>query len=110
MTTWWSDAVERDVVRHERVRDVPLDDRMPGIGCDQLVAGVHHRLRVVQRGRRVGQGAEHVERREGPGRVLNPRRRRRDLRPQRLEDRELALEDLLVGAEDFFLVVLQRRA
>ena len=88
---------------------MPLDDRMSGIGCDQIVPGMHHRLRVVQRGRRISQSAQHIEGRECPGRVLNPRRRRRDLGPHRFEQGQLTVGDFLVGPEHLLLVILQRR-
>jgi hypothetical protein len=102
--------VERDVVRHERVAAGPaLDDRMPRIDDDHLVAVVDVRLDVVVDRRRFGERAEHVERRQRAGGRLDARRLGRDLASQALEDLQLALEDPLVGAEHLLLVLLERR-
>ena len=57
------------------------------------------RLDVVVDRRGLGEGAEHVERRQRPGGRLNAARLRGDVEPQPLEQLELALEDALVGAE-----------
>ena len=73
----------------------------------ELVAVVHERLGVVVRRRGVGQAGEHVERRQRAARVEQRARLGGDARAQRLEDRQLAHGDALVGAEHLVLVLLQ---
>ena len=88
---------------------VALDDRMTAVGDDHLVAVVHVRLGVVGDRRGLGQRRQHVERRQGARRVLDPRRLGGHARAQLLEDLQLALEDPLVGAEHLLFVFLERR-
>ena len=102
-------AIEIDVVRHERIRGEALDHRMTGIGGDELVAIMDVRLGEVRDRGRLGEAGEHVERRQRTRGVLDARRFRRHRRAQRLEDRQLALENPLVGAEHLLLVFFQRR-
>ena len=52
----------------------PLDDRMPRVDDDDLVAVVHVRLGVVVDGGGLGERGEHVERRERARRRLDARR------------------------------------
>ena len=86
-----------------------LDDGMPDVDGDELVAGVHHRLGVVLGGCRLGERREDVERSQPPSGLLNPRRLGGDAGAQPLEDRDLELETALVGAEDLLFVLLERR-
>ena len=86
-----------------------LDDRVTSVHDAQLVAVVHVGLRVVEDRGRLGQRREHVERRERPRGVLEPRRFRGDRRPNAVEDLDLALENPLVCAEHAVLVFLQGR-
>ena len=57
---------------------VALDDGMAHVDGDELVAGVHHRLRVVLGGRRLGERREHVERGQPSRGLLDARRLGRD--------------------------------
>ena len=110
ITSWCAGAVERDVVRHERVGDVPLDDRMAHVGGDELVAGVHQRLGVVLDGGGFGQRAQHVERGEArapcPGSAAPPPRPAVRSASNSSTSRST---NPLVGAEHLLLVLLQRR-
>ena len=82
---------------------------MAAVDHRQLVAVVHVRLDVVVDGRRLREGRQHVERGQGSRGLLDPRRLAADAVAQPFEDLELALENPLVGAEDFLLVFLERR-
>ena len=100
--------VERDVVGHERVGHVPLDDRMARVDGDQLVAVVDERLGVVVDGGRLGERRQHVQRGEAARRVLDARRLGPHAPPQRVEDLHFALDDPLIRAEHLLFVLLQR--
>ena len=102
-------AVQVDVVRDERVAGEALDDRMARIGRQQLVAVVHVRLGEVGDRRRFSQAGEHVERGQGPRRVLDARRLGGDLIAKRREDLQLPLENPLIRPKHLLFVFLQRR-
>ena len=102
-------AVERDVVGHERVRGVPLDDRMAAIDDGHGVAVVHVRLRVVPDRRNLREDASTSRVDSARAVAWISRAAPRDASAQRLEELHLALEDPLVGAEDLLLVLLERR-
>ncbi len=82
---------------------------MARVGDQDLVAVVDPRLDVIVEGGVFGEGGQNIERRQRPGSGLDPRRFGRDRGPQAVEGLDLPLEDPLVGAEDFLLVLLQRR-
>ena len=102
-------AVERQIVGHERFAGHRLDDRVPALDDREVVAVVQVRLAVVAAGGAVGKRRQHVERGERVRGALQRRRVRRDLAPQRLEDRHFERDEVLVGMEHLLLVRLERR-
>ena len=78
-----------------------LDDRVARIGRQELVAVVDMRFGEVGDRRCFSQASQHVERGQGPRRVLDARRLASDLVAKRLEDLQLPLENPLIRPETF---------
>ena len=87
--------------------DVPFHDGMTPLDDHQIVSVVHVRLDVVVDRRRLGEPGQHVEVGHRPGRILDGRRRRRDLASERLEQTDFPLQNLFVGPQHLVLVVLE---
>src|SRR6185503_317809 len=102
-------AIQIDVVRNKGVGREPLDNWMPAVGNDHLVAVVQVRLGVIGDGRGLGERSEDVEGRQRASGVLDARRLSSYATSQVLEDLQLALEDPLVCAEHLGLVLFECR-
>ena len=81
---------------------------MAAVADGELVAVVHVRLDVVAERRRFRQPGKHVERGERTRRVLDACGVEGHARAQAFEQLDLALEDALVGAQNFLFIFLQR--
>ena len=100
-------VAHRKVVRDERLAQHALHDRVAALDVAELVAAREARLHVVEARGGLGERGQHVERGGRARGLLDPARCGGHPAAQRLEDRELALQDQLVGAQHAVLVLLQ---
>ncbi len=90
-------VVQQDVIRHETVRGVALDDRVANVSRLQFVAVVQLRLRVVEVDARLGEARQRIEAGERARCVLDAGGFRRDSAAEFLEQHQLARLDPFVG-------------
>ena len=100
-------VAHREVVRDEGLAQHALHDRVAALDVDELVAAGQARLDVVEAGGGLRERGQHVERGGRARGLLDAARGRGHAGAKRLEDRELALHDQLVGAQHAVLVLLQ---
>ena len=102
-------GIEQDVVRHECVRRLALDDGVATFGDEEFVSVVHVWLGVVVHGRRLRQARQDIETGQRARRALDALCLGSDRLPQGLEEFDLALKNALIRPKDLPFEFLEGR-